>query len=49
MPFIRYYNKLLDAEGVPHLSAEQYKRLVNISYTRNKKLESMSLQCLMKE
>ena len=30
MRFIRYYSKLLDAQGIPHISLEQHKRLFNI-------------------
>ena len=30
MRFIWYYSKLLDAQGVPHISVEQHKRLFNI-------------------
>jgi hypothetical protein len=30
MRFTRYYSKLLDAQGTPHLSVEQHKRLFNI-------------------
>ncbi|OUR90316.1 hypothetical protein A9Q87_13560 [Flavobacteriales bacterium 34_180_T64] len=30
MRFIRYYSKLLDAQGMPHLSVTQHKRLFNI-------------------
>ena len=30
MRFIRYYSKLLDAQGMPHLNVEQHKRLFNI-------------------
>ncbi len=30
MRFIRYYSKMLDAQGQPHLSVEQHKMLFNI-------------------
>ena len=30
MRFIRYYSKLLDAQGMPHISIGQHKRLFNI-------------------
>jgi hypothetical protein len=30
MQFIKYYSKLLDAQGMPHISIEQHKRLFNI-------------------
>lgn len=30
MRFTRYYSKLLDAQGMPHISVEQHKRLFNI-------------------
>ncbi len=30
MRFTRYYSKLLEAQGMPHVNIEQHKRLFNI-------------------